>query len=76
MPRPLLRLNRRMDLAVVDLDLPDGEELTRELDEGASGTSVLGLTAGHERVVGARGTVLNTGASVGEILAAARRLVR
>lgn len=72
----LQKLNCRLDLAVVDLDLPDGEKLTRELNECASGTSVLGLTAGRARVVGARGTVLTTEASVDEILAAVQRLVR
>ena len=75
--RSILRnLSGKLDLAVVDLDLPDGEELIRELNEGGSGTSVLGLTSGRERAVGAWGAVLSTEASVDEILAAARRLVR
>lgn len=65
----------RLDLAIVDLDSPDGEGLVRELNEGASGASVLCLTADHKRAAGMRHAVLTTEASAEEILAAAQRLV-
>lgn len=76
--RSLLRtLDDAPDLAVVDLDLRDGDELVRELGGGSSGTSVLGLTSGDKcAAAGTRGVVLTTDASVDEILTAARRLVR
>jgi DNA-binding NarL/FixJ family response regulator len=72
-------LNGRLDLAVVDLDLPDGgaEEFIRELGERASGATVLGLTAGRDHAARKWGTseVLTTGVCVDDILAAARQLV-
>lgn len=76
--RALLKtLEDAPDLAVVDLDPRDGGELVRELGGGPSGTSVLGLTSGAGRTAaGVRGAVLTTGASMDEILAVARRLLR
>ena len=68
-----------LDLAIVDLDLPDGsaEELIREIGKSTSGVAVLGLTANRDRVGRIRGTskVLTTAASVDEIIAAAVQLV-
>ena len=67
------------DLAVVDLDLRDGGagDLIREMAEGPSGTTVLGLTASRERATETSPTalVLTTDVSVDEILAAARQLI-
>lgn len=76
--RSLLRtLEDAPDLAVVDLDPHDGGELVRELGGGPSGTSVLGLTSGDGRAAaGTRGVVLTTEASIDEILAVVRRLIR
>lgn len=72
-------LNGGLDLAVVDLDLPDGgaKEFIRELGERVSGVTVLGLTASRDNVAGKWGTseVLTTGVCVDDILAAARQLV-
>lgn len=72
-------LNGGLDLAIVNLDLPDGsaEEFIRELGVRMSGAAVLGLTADRARVAKIPGTseVLTTGACVDEILAAARQLV-
>ena len=73
---------RRFDLAVVDLDLPDGGgiELLGELREAAPGVPVLGITANGDRGLRARalgagaGEVLVLSASGGEVVAAARRL--
>lgn len=71
--------NGGLDLAIVDLDLPDGsaQEFIRELGERMSGATVLGLTANRDRVAEMRGTseVLTTGSHVDEILLAARQLV-
>ena len=68
-----------LDLAVVDLDLRDGGAggLIREMAEGPSGTTVLGMTASRDRAAEMPGTtlVLTTDASVEEILTAARQLV-
>lgn len=72
-------LNGKLDLAIVDLDLPDGgaEEFIRELTGRVSGATVLGLTASRDRVAGIRGIseVLNTWMCADDILTAARQLV-
>ncbi len=70
-------MNGTVDLAVVDIDLPNGGgvELIRELQELPS-VSVLALTADREQ--GPRtwmGEVLSTAASIDEIVGAARQLV-
>ncbi len=70
-------MNGTLDLAVVDIDLPNGGgvELIRELQELPS-VSVLALTAEQEQ--GAQtwmGKVLSTAASIDEIVGAARQLV-
>ena len=75
--RALEALGGRLDLAVVDLDLPGpgAEALVRELREGPSGAAVLGLTAERGGVFAGTAGVLCTGDSVEEILSAARQLV-
>lgn len=71
-------LNGDLDLAIVDLDMADGNaaELIRELRAKPSGTSVLALTASCDRLPEGRcaAEVLTTAASLDEILAAARQL--
>ncbi len=80
--RQLLRgLDSNIDLAIVDVDLPneDGAQMIKELRE--VGVPVLGLTLGHGLQGRARAVragaaeVLSTAASGEEIVRAAKRLV-
>ena len=72
-----------IDLAVVDLDLPDGDgtELIGELRAANPEGMVLVLTASVDREAYARAVeagaagVLNKGARIAEVIEAARRLV-
>src|SRR3712207_6625714 len=63
-------LDGGLDLAIVDLDLPDGsaEEFIQELGMRSSGVAVLGLTANRDRVGRIQGTseVLTLAACVDE----------
>lgn len=71
-----------IDVAIVDLSLPDGngKDLVRELSEAGDGIPVLVLTEARDRdryaeVLGAgAGEVLTKDVSVDEIIARARRL--
>ena len=77
------RMLKGVDLAIVDLNLPDGDgtDLIDALFTGSPDAKVLVLTASHEREVHAKAVqagaagVLHKSASVNDIINAARRLV-